>query len=234
MRCRREVFNHLRIVYDKIASERFKNDYLEILKKFDSIAEGELRKTLAKYYSNQRSRDQAWKTCKGKLYEYAVFKYIEQIIRKNEELNKKFSIVMGEDIIRYKDGFVIKNWSEIFPDVDLLIVKENKVEVIISCKTSLRERLTETAFWKRELERFETTRNIKIVLITTNKDDELQQDLNRYILLHVLNCTFITDPQKYEQLINDFKNKYGNRSEFPDLILKVRFIADFEQFLNQL
>ena len=141
---------------------------------------------------------------------------------------------MGEDIIRYKDGFVIKNWSEIFPDVDLLIVKENKVEVIISCKTSLRERLTETAFWKRELERFETTRNIKIVLITTNKDDELQQDLNRYILLHVLNCTFITDPQKYEQLINDFKNKYGNRSEFPDLILKVRFIADFEQFLNQL
>ena len=234
MRRRREILNHLRIIYDKIASERFKNDYLEILKKFDSIAEEELRKTLAKYYPNQRSRDQAWKTYKGKLYEYAVFRYIEQIIRKNEELNKKFSIVMGKDIMKYKDGFVIKNWREIFPDVDLLIVKENKVEVIISCKTNLRRKLTKIAFWKRELERFETTRNIKVILITTNKDNKLQQDLNRYILLHVLDGTFITDPKKYEQLINDFKNKYGDKPEFPELISKVRFIADFEQFLKQL
>jgi len=60
--------------YDKIASEEFNSDYLEVLKMFDQIAENKLRRVLNPYYESLRSRDQAWKTCKGALYEYAVFK----------------------------------------------------------------------------------------------------------------------------------------------------------------
>lgn len=232
--CRKEVFESLKEEYKNIATKQYGSNYLEILKKFDDIAENKLRRALDRYYLNQRSRDQAWKTCKGKLYEYAVFKYIEQVISKNKELDR-FSVLMGEDIVRYKEHFVIRNWSEIFPDVDLLIVKEDEVRVIISCKTSLRERLTETAFWKRELEKRKSTKNIKIVFITTDKDDELKQDVNRYIVMHVLDCTFVTDPQKYKHLINYFKKKYGSKKDFNKLISKVKFIAEFEKFLlNQL
>ena len=47
----------------------------------------------------------------------------------------------------------MKNWSDIFPDVDFVIVNKvcNKAMAIISCKTSLRERLTETAFGVKSL-----------------------------------------------------------------------------------
>lgn len=234
-RCRKEVFNSLKEEYDRITIEEFRNDYLEVLKKFDYIAENRLRKVLDQYYGNRRSRDQAWRTCKGALYEYAVFKYIEQTINANKNLNERFSVLMGENIVRYKDSFVIVNWSEIFPDIDILVVEEDQVRVIMSCKTSLRERLTETAFWKRELEKTKSTQDIKLVFITTDKDNELRQDVNRYILLHVLDCTFITDPQKYEHLINYFIRKYGSRSDFNKLVSKIKFIAGFEEFLlNQL
>lgn len=234
-RCRKEVFDSLRKEYDRIVIMEYKNDYLEALKEFNSIAEDELRSVLDKYYDSQTSRDQAWKSCKGALYEYAVFKYVEKTISNNENLSARFLALMGEEIIRYKDSIAIRNWSEIFPDVDILIVEGNQVRVIISCKTSLRERLTETAFWKRELERTKSTRDIKIVFITIDKDNELRQDMNRYILLHVLDCTFITDPRRYEELVNYFTQKYGARPDFNKLKSKIRFIEDFENFLlNQL
>jgi len=233
-RCKREVIESLKIEYDKIASKEFSNDYLEILKKFDQIAENKLRRVLDPYYDSPRSRDQAWKTCKGALYEYAVFRYVDHVIKSDKNLNMRFSALIGEDILRLKDQFVIRNWSDIFPDVDILIVEGDQVRVIVSCKTSLRERLTETAFWKRELERNESTRSIKLIFVTTDKDNELQQDVNRYILLHVLDCTFITDPQKYISLIKYYRQKYGSRRDFNKLMSKIKFIEDFKDFLINL
>ena len=232
-RCKQEIIESLKTKYDEITSKEFNNNYLEILKKFDQIAENKLRGVLDPYYDSSRSRDQAWKTCKGALYEYAVFKYINHIIKSDKSLNE-FSALMGEDMFRLKDQFVIRNWSDIFPDVDILIVEGDQVRVIVSCKTSLRERLTETAFWKRELERNESTRNIKLVFVTTDKDNELQQDVNRYILLHVLDCTFITDPQKYISLIKYYRQKYGSRQDFNKLMLKVKSVEDFKDFLANL
>ncbi len=104
----------------------------------------------------------------------------------------------------------------------------------ISCKTSLRERLTETAFWRRELERFDSTRGIHLVFITTDKDNELKIDTNRYILLHVVDCTFVTDPQKYNELVRSYKEKYGNREDFSRLMSKVKTIAEISDFLYSL
>ena len=233
-RCKQEIIESLKTKYDEITSREFNNDYLETLKMFDQIAENKLRRVLDPHYDSPRSRDQAWKTCKGALYEYAVFRYIDHVIKSDKNLNTRFSVLMGEDMLRLKDQFVIRNWSDIFPDVDILIVEGDQVRVIVSCKTSLRERLTETAFWKRELERNESTRSIKLVFVTTDKDNELQQDVNRYILLHVLDCTFITDPQKYASLIKCYKRRYGSRPDFNRLMTKVKFIADFKDFLANL
>jgi len=157
---------------------------------------------------------------------------IDHVIKSDKNLNAKFSALMGEDMLRLKYQFVIRNWSDIFPDVDILIVEQDRVRVIVSCKTSLRERLTETAFWKRELERNESTRDIKLVFVTTDKDNELQQDVNRYILLHVLDCTFITDLQKYKSLIEYYKQKYGSKQDFDKLLSKIKFIGSFKEFLT--
>ena len=236
-RCKYTILEKLENEYNKLVREKFEGNYLTPLQKFDSIAENKLRCLLNSFYDNSRSLDQAWKTCKGSLYEFAVFKFIEQIISKDPNLKSRFKVVMGDETLAlHREQIVIKNWCEILPDVDIIIVEKERdsVKVVISCKTSLRERLTETAFWKRELEKNENTRDIKLAFVTTDKDNELKIDTNRYILLHVIDCTFITDPQKYKNLIESYKKKYGNREDYNVLAEKVCSIEGMESFLKKL
>ena len=236
-RCKYTILEKLENEYNKLVREKFEGNYLTPLQKFDSIAENKLRCLLNSFYDNSRSLDQAWKTCKGSLYEFAVFKFIEQIISKDPNLKSRFKVVMGDETLAlHREQIVIKNWCEILPDVDIIIVEKeiDSVKVVISCKTSLRERLTETAFWKRELEKNENTRDIKLAFVTTDKDNELKIDTNRYILLHVIDCTFITDPQKYKNLIESYKKKYGNREDYNVLAEKVCSIEGMESFLKKL
>lgn len=236
-KCKGEVLIALTKKYDEIVSKEYYGNYLDAVQNFDDLAENKLRTILQDFYERPGSRDQAWRTCKGTLYEYAVFKVLNQMVIKDPELDCKFMVMRGDEVLlRYKDQVVIRNWSEIFPDIDIFIVEKrtNLVRVIISCKTSLRERLTETAFWKRELEKSDSTKDIKLVLITTDKDDELRIDTNRYILLHVIDCTFVTDPQKYEELIKSYKERYGDKKDFTKIISKVKNITDIKDFLHTL
>ncbi len=236
-KCKKEVLEALKQGYDSIVRNRFQGNFLDALKNFDLLAENSLRSILIRYYPNQRSRDQAWKTCKGSLYEYAVFRYIQNIVENNDTLKDKIIVMMGDDaLISHKDQIVIRNWCDIFPDVDILIIDKqtNSVIAILSCKTSLRERLTETAFWKRELEKTRDMTEIKLVFVTTDKDNELRTETNRYILLHVIDYTFITDPEKYNELIEAYEKKYGNRDDFKELLRKVKFIDEMEDFIHHL
>ena len=158
------------------------------------------------------------------------------VIDGNLKLKNTFTVLLGEEVSDYRDKFVIRNWTEIFPDVDILLIDKRveSVAAIFSCKTSLRERLTETAFWKRELERQEATRNIKLVFVTSNKDRELELDTNRYILLHVIDYTFVTDPERYDELIETYRRRYGDREDFDVLLSKVRPVREVESFLLNL
>jgi len=236
-KCKKDVLKELQKEYDEIVIKQYHGDFLGTLKNFDLLAENSLRGILIGYYSNQRSRDQAWKTCKGSLYKYAVFRYIQSIIESNNQLKEKIMILMGDEALTsYGDQVVIRNCNDIFPDVDMLIVEKetSSVIAILSCKTSLRERLTETAFWKRELERMRDTSDIKLVFITTDKDSELKTETNRYILLHVIDCTFITDPNKYYELVESYRREYGIRDDFDELLMRVKLIDEMEDFTNQL
>lgn len=229
------VLEELQKAYNDIVFRKYGGDFLEALKSFDSIAEDKLRPVLKSYYNKPTSRDQAWRTCKGSLYEYAVFMCLTSIIERDDKLRGKMTAVMGNQALNsYGKQIAIRNWCDIFPDVDILLIdgETNLVRAILSCKTSLRERLTETAFWKRELERNANTRAIKLVFVTTDKDDELKLETNRYILLHVVDCTFITDPRKYRTLIGTYRQKYGNREDFDKLLQRVKPIDKMQEFLH--
>ncbi|MEM1681286.1 MAG: BsaWI family type II restriction enzyme [Sulfolobales archaeon] len=221
--------------YEDIATKDFREAHLQTVKHFESLSETKIRHNLNLFYKNSRSADQAWKTCKGALYEYAVFRAIKQVID-NSRLRNSLKVVKGREIYIYRNQIAIRNWNDIFPDVDLLIVdKDNQlVKAIASCKTSLRERLTETAFWKRELERYANTKNIKVMFITIDKDDELKNESNRYIILHVIDYVVITDPTRYESLIKSYREKYGDRGDFNLLIKKIKQIDDIETLLFEL
>jgi len=231
------VVTILKRKYDEIVSNEHFRNYLIAIQNFESISENEIRDILTEHYKNARSRDQAWKNYKGILYEYAVFRLLQQIIDNDKELNRKISLSTGEQLASsIKEQIVIKNWNEILPDVDMLIIDKNKnlVKAIISCKTSLRERLTETAFWKRELEKHKRTRDMKIVFITTDKDNELKINTNRYILLHVIDYTFITDPTRYNELEKHYTETYGAKEDFMTLISKVKPISNIRDFIKSL
>lgn len=233
-KCKKTVLKELICTYNDEVMKTFNNDYTSAIKDFENIAENRIRSKLSAFYKTSRSIDQAWKTCKGTLYEYAVFKCLQQIIE-SKSLKEVFSIVRGDESLSvYKDQIAIRNWSNIFPDVDLLLIDKKKglVKAIISCKTSLRERLTETAFWKRELERSEKTKGIKMIFITTDKDEELKNEANRYIVLHVIDYVFITNPNRYNSLIEYYKHRYGYMKDFEELLKKIRLIDEFEKILE--
>jgi len=234
--CREEIARMLRVRYDEIVEDLYRENYIDAIQYFDDIAENRLRQTLSYYYKDKGSMDQAWRSCKGELYEYAVYKAIKNIVSQDNILRDRIRIVIGSEIDIYRNRFAIRNWSEIYPDADIVIIDSisNEVKAIISCKTSLRERLAETAFWKRELERFEETRDVKIIFITTDKDDELRIETNRYIAMHVLDYTIITDIYRYRSLMNYLRIKYGNREDFDQYSKKIRTIKDFGDILKTL
>ena len=76
-KCKKDILEKLKQEYDNLVKKDYQRNFLKALKNFDEIAENDLRVLLENYYTNERSRDQAWKTCKGSLYEYAIFRYIQ-------------------------------------------------------------------------------------------------------------------------------------------------------------
>ena len=75
---------------------------------------------------------------------------------------------------------------------------------------------------------------IKFVFVTTNKDDELEREPNRYIMLHVLDYVLITDPLKYETLKVALSKRYGNRSDFRRLTAKIKSLDELDSLLKAL
>jgi type II restriction enzyme len=96
-----------------------------------------------------------------------------------EDKNLK-SKSISEKLFEVKKAILI-NYGEfvLIPDGDLILYRFdeqiNKIEVlaILSFKTSFRERFTETPYWKLKLKEQKTTENIKVLMVTTDNDDEI-------------------------------------------------------------
>ena len=93
-----------------------------------------------------------------------------QILRENE-VNKN-DIIMRKLAIKYGDCLLL-------PDTDMVIINyvtedpwKSEVLAIVSCKTSLRERIAQACYWKLKLLSCETTKNVKVFLATTDNDDD--------------------------------------------------------------
>lgn len=85
----------------------------------------------------------------------------------------------------------------LLPDSDIVIYSKNdcRVIVIISVKNSFRERYTETPYWKLKLASFNTTKHIKVLMVTPDKDNEISSKANprkaRIVLEYDLDGVYI-------------------------------------------
>lgn len=126
--------------------------------------------------------EQSWRAFKGKNLE----KLIESIII-DEVRALGLEVVNGNTLERSTNlslvlGLVKRNllvdYGEFgchLPDADLIIYvpTTSKVIALLSSKTTLRERVAQTGYWKMKLVTDEVTRHIKMYLVTPDEDGTL-------------------------------------------------------------
>jgi type II restriction enzyme len=129
--------------------------------------------------SRGKDPNMAWNSWSGhnlqKLITFIVTDYILS-------LDKNSGITSDDDISRKKlskeldkvrrNVEVFYDTHSVVPDADIIVYNKNgcSVKMIISCKASLRERVAQAAYWKLKLRTSDITKNIKIVLVSTDND----------------------------------------------------------------
>ncbi|HCJ67106.1 MAG TPA: hypothetical protein DHV62_07230 [Elusimicrobia bacterium] len=160
--------------------KRFKDEYVS---------------NLIKHYPHLKSAEQSWHSFIGNKFESIVGSLISAYIRnakksnptliglavltKNEIKKKKNEVIFRKLAVRYGKYLLL-------PDTDLVIVDINPtnpwnstIVAIISCKTSLRERIAQACYWKLKLLSSDVTKNIKIFLATVDHDSDFDIDFTK-------------------------------------------------------
>jgi len=102
--------------------------------------------------------------------EDASYKGVEVLtegqVKRNEILMRKMVVKYGEDFYLLPDVDSAIAW------LDLKEPWNSEVLAIVSCKTSLRERIAQACYWKLKLLSSDITRSIQVFLATTDNDDD--------------------------------------------------------------
>ena len=192
----------------------------------------ELRYAYLAEHDPDKDKGQSWRSFKGKnfqkLIQYIITESIETLGLKavnDNELNKK---KLSDQLDAVKRNVVInygKNGMHL-PDADIVVYnpKNFRVIAIISCKTSLRERVAQTGYWKFKFCQNSNTKHIKVYLITPDSDGTLTKiephEKGRAIAESDLDGTYVlttedleeTDQVKlFGQFVKDFKKVVRNR-----------------------
>lgn len=156
---------------------------------------------------------QSWNSVKGQLFErfahYTIQSMIEEMSAENLKLaygnktgeeDKDTSEIADQKTARDSIEIDFGDQGRWSPDADLIVYSNYnhiRVEAIISCKTSLRERIAQTAFWKHKLASSDATSHIENYLITLDSDDVFlgnNPSKPRAIALSELDAIFVLKP----------------------------------------
>ena len=142
------------------------------------------RRNFVENPSPQGDFEQSWKPVKGNMLEKLITHILEdevaglglRIVRgktldkgKSQNLSKELSLVKRNLLVDYGE------FGSHLPDVDMIIYnpKTLKVLAVISSKSSLRERIAQTAYWKLKLYGDRATEHIKVYFLTPDEDGTL-------------------------------------------------------------
>ena len=192
----------------------------------------ELRYAYLAEHDPDKDKGQSWRSFKGKnfqkLIQYIITESVETLglkVVNDNELNKK---TLSDQLDAVKRNVVInygKNGMHL-PDADIVVYnpKNYRVVAIISCKTSLRERVAQTGYWKFKFCQNGNTKHIKVYLITPDTDGTLTK----------------IEPFKKGRAIaeTDLDGAYvltsENLEESDNIKLFGHFIEDFKQLIKDI
>ncbi len=108
------------------------------------------------------------------LFKDTDVKFVKDSELKGNELTKE------KDLVRRMLEIHFNEYS-FLPDADIIVYKYDKknekvkIFCVLSVKNSFRERGFETTYWKLKLNEYETTKHIKVFMVTPDKDNEIDK-----------------------------------------------------------
>ena len=178
-----EALDALISAYDEAQEDT--PEEVDVAQLFEKVAKP-IHERIFKDTSQKVNLGQSWNSVKGGLFERFVYSVVQSMTEKIAAKNLKLAYgnkndKENGDTSRIDEQKTARNslkidfgdqgkWS---PDADLIVYSNYdhiRVEAIISCKTSLRERIAQTAFWKHKLASSDATSHIKNILITLDSD----------------------------------------------------------------
>jgi len=131
-----------------------------------------------------KDHEQSWRAFKGKNLEKLVIHIIKDEVEslglkivEGNALERTNSSNLSEELNRVKRNLLVDygEFGAHLPDVDIIIYnpKNSKIIAVISSKVTLRERITQTGYWKIKLSQDKVTEHIKVFFITPDEDRTL-------------------------------------------------------------
>ena len=123
---------------------------------------------------------QSWRSFKGKNFQKLIQDIITESIEKlglkvvNDDTLESSQLPQELDIVKQNMEINYGEFGKRLPDADIVVYnpEDSRVVAIISSKTSLRERIAQTGYWKFKLLENENTKHIKVYLITPDRDKD--------------------------------------------------------------
>ncbi|MHA1951821.1 MAG: BsaWI family type II restriction enzyme [Candidatus Thorarchaeota archaeon] len=158
-----------------------------------------------------RDYDQSWRPWKGynleKLVHYILENEVEELGLKIVKGSVFTSKKLSGTLARAKENLMLDfgECGSHLPDLDRIIYNPRSGEVlaVLSMKVTLRERITQTCYWKLAMEREEKTRHIKVFFITLDEDGALTSrknaTKNRAVVESDLDGTYVLTQAELEE-----------------------------------
>ncbi len=179
----------------------------------DILAEAEELYAQEKLKSNPKiDIGQSWRSWSGKNFEKLLFHILFRFI---DGAGLPLKLVRGSILVSQQKDAVLDRVKRnilvdfgihgcFLPDADIVVYypSDASVKAIISCKTSLRERIAQTGYWKLRLRASPTTRHIKAFFVTPDKDGTLISDKpnkSKTIVLYELDAAYVLRKDLVEQ-----------------------------------
>lgn len=155
----------------------------------------------------EKNAEQSWRSKSGDFLEIFVKESVDDKLKDIKiSLEKEIPKEIKEKLELDFSG------KKKLPDLDLVVHKESEPIAIISCKTTTRERVSQTLFWKLALEKKNV--DINFYLVTTDSDEELTPGRKwRPIIEEVMDNTFLVK--------EEFENSEGMKP-YPELLDELR------------
>lgn len=226
-------------------TENFQKNVIPLIEKFSKKYGNdkvhwyffEILEKTKKYFKEhcKKDKDQSWRNESGAMLENIVVYFIQKEVKKlgydlvtDDQIKKSssndevMSKLYRNIVVRYGD-------YSILPDGDIIVYDSRNIKVlaIISCKNSLRERYTQTLYWKLKLSLDPITKPIKMYFITLDKEAGKKPELDinykngptksRILLEHEMDGVYVG---------RELKDKSEKIKEFD------KFIVDLKKLLR--